>query len=622
MRNFKEVCDEAFQIEVDDRDKVLMFEGIEQMVHNEWDLPEEIKLQADWCRPVPSTDPYDAVRAGSNIMSGREPIVRFLPMAPNEPSKRLANDMERVLKSWYNLASRRRPIPLTADITYSAFMYGMVCAQVVYLPYQERIAKKLGIGGDPKRWKMAQQYGPFVVNLYNPKNVYTRHSDLMLEKVLAVQEQSIDDVISYWGMNDELRELMSKLSSAPSQRRVLVYDYTDISEKCVFITLESRGDPIKLNHEEMDLPFFPWVARFGGTSLETEAEYRVKPLLAPLYKTGLYDTLCVAKSLAVSDMIVRAAQPRGMKEGPDPDSIEKEYLDPGGDIKVPAGHKYTPLPPEPIDTGMLTVVDGINNDVVKTTIPKMMQDPNVPNNINFATLNSSIQMGLTVIKPFSVLAELAISDVMTLMTRWFVHNGKSAVVLGTTKRDTGKQYLVDPKTINVDNLLITVELTPDVPTDKLQRINGAGLAVEKLNLPKEDGLSDIGVEDPQYAIEQSAKERLFEAQVQAQMLQIQAETQLMIDKAKMEMQMQGQLAMQNAQMQMQSRAMGGAPQGEPSAGPLGPSDQIPQGGPPPQGGNELNGTGNGAIPPQMFDPSATREAVTGATQGGEAVAGA
>jgi hypothetical protein len=608
MRKLDEIADEARQIETDDHELVTMYESIEKMVQSDWELSPEVQEQASWARPVPSTDPSDAVRAGTNIMSGREPTIHFLPMAPNTESKKFANDMERVLKTWYNQASRRRPTPLTADICYSAFTYGAVCAQVIYLPYQMRIAKKSNIGGSLQKWKMASQYGPYVVNLYNPKQVHARHSDLMLEKVVAVKVQSIDDIISYWGDGiKELNELAARLGKSPKERRMTLYDSTTYDEKCVFATLEAGGDPIEIYLEEMELPFFPWVCRFGGTTLEVDPEKRVKPLLGSIYKTGLWDTLNVARSLAISDMIVRAGQPRSMSEGPDPDSIEKEYVDPGGSVRVPAGHKYTPLPSEPIDVGMLTVVDGLDNDVIKTTIPRMMQDPNQPANIQFATLNSSIQMGLTVIRPFSLTAEQSIADIMTLMTRWFVHNGRSETLIGTTKRDLGEQHVVDPKTIDIKNMLITVELNPDVPTDKLQRINGAATANQQLDYPKEEGLNDIGVEDPQYAMETTAKERLFSAQVEAQIAQINAEVTISIQ----EMQAMSQMRLQQAM----AGAQGGAPGGGTGGGgaPVGSGEQ-------PQDMN-LAAPTNGAMPAQMNDPAGmTREAVTGQTQGGEAIA--
>lgn len=133
---------------------------------------------------------------------------------------------------------------------------------------------------------------------------------------------------------------------------------------------------------------------------------------------------------------------------------------------------------------------------------------------------------------------------------------------GKSKADMGQIYELDPQTIDTENLMISGELTPDVPIDKMQKINGAVMAVQQLGYAKEAALEEIGVQNPQQMMKDSVFEKLQDAIVQAQVTQILGEAQAKVQAMAQQYQMQIQADMQmqqqaNMQGQMMQSGVGG-----------------------------------------------------------------
>jgi len=72
------------------------------------------------------------------------------------------------------------------------------------------------------------------------------------------------------------------------------------------------------------------------------------------------------------------------------------------------------------------------------------------------------------------------------MLLWCAYTEMPLYAYGTGKDDKGQEYVIDPRRYH-DAIYIDVELKPDVPTDRLQRINAASIAVNTLQLPHRDG---------------------------------------------------------------------------------------------------------------------------------------
>ena len=138
-------------------------------------------------------------------------------------------------------------------------------------------------------------------------------------------------------------------------------------------------------------------------------------------------------------------------------------------------------------------------------------------------------------------------------------------------------------------MYIEVELNTDEPTDRQQRANTAGQLVQ-WGYPKEWALEDLGITDPQKAIEQWWYEKFLEHEIN-----------MLMQKDQMDMQAAMQQAQQNAQMQAQMMMQ--AQQQQP------PPEAIP-------GGEGFNPAAGGQSPINVNPSMQTRERVTGETRGG------
>jgi len=151
-----------------------------------------------------------------------------------------------------------------------------------------------------------------------------------------------------------------------------------------------------------------------------------------------------------------------------------------------------------------------------------------------------------------------------------------------------------------------VELTPDVPLDRQQRVNTAIVMARELKWPTTKILEELGETNPEGAIKDWMMEQLTFAEHAGLMQLIQAETSGALQQAAMQM--------AQGMMQQQQESMG-------QAGETGLPEQQPTPGSPP-GIPGAEGMGfnpaAGGQPPMAMQPGATFEQMTGETRGGGA----
>jgi len=582
----------ASEMIMNDSKRNELFSKMDDMYHVKWELPPALKSYK-WIRTVKNSDPRDAVQTAIQIFSGLDPRIKIVPLADDDANKDQAETWERYLGLCLKDASLRRRTSVIRDLMRSAILYDMVAAQVTYLPWQEKIAKR---PGEEKRWKNARdEYGDWIVTVRHPKDVHVNYSDIVPEQILYVSKWKVADVINFYGK--AAKEITSRVNeNNPSTMNddLYIYEYCDIDRKVVWASEDGYGGgaTYKIVDEDHGLPFMPWACRVGGTTLDTDPQYQVSPLLAPIYHSGDWETVNIAQSLLISDMIARAAAPRHIFQGPGGEMVEFDYMTPGGRVDLPQGVDYKSIPVEPVDPNIPTALNLLTQAMSKSTLPRMMTEGNTPVNVNFATYNMSIQTGVAKIRQYRELAEQVSADICKLFFKWIRHNG-SAVFYNERAEDTfGKQMLIDPKSLP-ERLNLTVELSPDVATDRQQKINAAVMAMQ-LGFPKEYALEEIGVTDPSRAMRISDKEKVREAMLQTELALMQQKGQMALQTQ------QQQMALQTQQQQLNQMANNA------------PMQQNP-----------ANGIGfdpnQGGIPAQMMNPEMTREMQTGMTQGGQDV---
>lgn len=604
MKTLDEIKTLSQRMVEDDKDRDAAYQAYEDIYHNLFDLPASMKA-LQWIRKVIDTDPHDAVRTVVRVLASRPPYIDVVPLAPDQDNKEAAQELEYTLKWCLRSANRRRRTTVEFDMAKSAVLYAEIVANVIDIDYQIKSMKARG--QDTERLEQARKYGDYIINVFNPKNVHTRYSELMPECVVVCQQKPVHQVKAEYGV-----ELDKKDDDV-----VEIRDYWDHTLHATWVHMGGKNtdDRVILDVTEHKLGFFPFVCLVGGDTLDDNPMHQRQGLLYPIYTSGVWETINVVKSLMVSETITHAAAPRLKEEGPNPESTTViEYGDPGLLAKVTPGHELTQLAPPQLDTALQQISQIFTLQMGQDTVSKILQG-GVPENVAFAAQNLGILTALGQVKPFMMLVERAIAEVLILKLRWAKYGGRSLEARGTGKRtDAGKQYLIPFDEIDPDSTVIEVRLDPDLPLDKMARVNAATMA-KTLGMSNETALQQMGVEDPQAEMMQWYRERFYEHKFSLALQAEEAEMQLQIQQRQMEMQAQ----LQQQQMQQQAEMDQQAQMNEQAA----MQEAFAMQGPPGMPGIEGEGfnPAAGGIPPAMMNPAATREGQMGADMSGNPLAG-
>jgi len=447
----------------------------------------------------------------------------------------------------------------------------------------------------------------------------------MPEAVLLVEERAAQDIIDEWGVRASNLVGLSDLAQKRSGDDIVTcYDYTDRKVRAVWLSegrmknvaeATENENWVLVNAEPHGLPFLPWVCQMGGSTLESDPVHQYQPILYAVWTTGAWDIQNITETLMVSEVIARSGSPRFVEEGPNPQQGEVDYMSPERQAKMPAGNTLRELNPQQIDQALEKVQALQAAKIDKATVSRVLQGGDLPSGLAFATLNLATQNAVGVLKPAKDLAEKAIAEIFVLMLLWTAHTDQPLLGYSTDKKTAGEQMVIQPDEIDPEAIYIEVEMHPDAPTDRAQRVNTAAMAVKELMLPLEEALEQIGVTDPQVAMQTRIKEMMLQHMVDMQFMREEQEIQFEFQMKMQEAQMQMQMAMQQAQMEMQGAMQGGMPGMGTPPGVGGPGmPNMPTGGIQ-AGPNGPGGFGvappMGGQPPSTFAPNETREMVNG-----------
>ncbi|MGH2581484.1 MAG: hypothetical protein ACRDFQ_01140, partial [Anaerolineales bacterium] len=479
-----------------DRERDEMLRAMDAMWHNRWALPPNV-AGLKWIHRVVSSDPHDAIRAGTRVLSSVAPRITVQPLGTDKASRDRAERIERALAWHFRNASRRRRASVLRDVVLSALLYDEVVAQVIYLPQQMEALKPLRatltpseVRGNGERGNLQaklevdRRYGPFAIIVRNPQQVHVRYSDWMPEAVVMKKVMTIADAMGFWGENAaklaetavrKPRFLVGK--RLPEFTYCTIYDYMDTQHRVVWAIPQSDAvgvaqptggedaAAVEILREEHGLGFLPWAAKVGGTTLQEAGGQQRIPLLYSVYSSGQWETQNIVETLLTSEVISYTAAPRLKVEGPS-DAVEVDYGEPGRMAHVPPGHALDAMAPPAMDQGLAEIARRIAERIGKSTVPRVLQTGDFPPSTAFATLNLATQSGIKALAPYKELAEDALAEVFTLMLSWAKHDGGELSAFETSRGRRGEPIALNTADLQLEQLVIDVELTADVPTDR------------------------------------------------------------------------------------------------------------------------------------------------------------
>lgn len=595
----------AKQLIEDDKDLHNMYLQIENMVNGIWSPAGDISGTGG-IHKVVITDPYDAMNSLRRILSEHEPKITIQPIAPNEETKGKADMMERGLSWIYKQTSKRRATDLTADLAWSAGMYGQIVGQVSYIP--EEIKAREAFKGETERLQMALHDSPFLVELHSPRMAHVGRSSYMIEGVLSKKIMRATDAVKFWGTRaGELKSKIAKMSETERNKaQVTVFDYWDDKNRCVWAVIQPDGASIAspldesipiMDEEAHEMKFIPWFHRMTGTGLEHLSRNQVMPMLKSVVDTGLYDTMNSLETMIMTKSIKLFGRPTLAEEGMNPASTEIDFAadDLGQTAKVPAGNTLKELRQDVLDQALLTMADRGSARMDKSTVSRLLQTGEFPSGTAASAINIITQSAVASIGPYQRITALAVEDICTLELKFVHFSGEPLTVDGAAA--VGQpQVVIDPNDINPNYIYVDVELTAVAPTDQVARAN-AGNMLAQMGYPMEKVFEQIGETDAATAMKSARRERFESAMFDAKMADIARETSVKDAMAQLQIQ---QMA-QQAAMQQQAQAQ---PQQQPSG-------QMPPSG---VGGQGFNPAAGGQSP--VGPSGSTFETQRGTTRNG------
>lgn len=560
-----------------------LYQHIDSMFYKQWDFPAGMP---DWVMKVVSTDPADAILTTVRTFATVKPRFKVMPMLPNQANRDRANEIETAIAYNFKQAGRRNDASVVWDVMMSAALYSEVAAQVIYLPYQEKILDVMG--KDTRRVKAAKRFGDFAFIIHNPCNVYPEWSEYGLEGVLTIRVQSVDEFMDTWG--EKAKSIVSEKDYLDGKvSYVTSFDYHNYETRCVWgvysdtSDIAIKGNGIKILEEDNKLGFIPYAIKRWGNSLTSDADKRVMPLLQSVYDSGQWDMLNVFESLDASLALKRASKPEYAAELPAGQSIEIDNTDPSGVAELPPGtRQFTPLPSQSVDQRVAMQKNEFKSGIWQSTVSRILQTLEFPSGTAYSSVNQLLSQATSSLSPYRMLGESALAEVAHQMLCWLKYYGKEYGKVDLygqydDKSNIGKEVRISSDTIDPDALQIEVILTADTPVDQLQKINGAVLMYQNFKVPQDELLEDLGMGDPADLRKRRDLEDYKNAYIANDLQKIQMQTQLEFQQQQMQMQagiqqqqqeqaMQQEMAAREQEAQLASAQQNGSPAMENAGG--------------------------------------------------------
>lgn len=599
-----------------------LFDEIDRMVRPEWSLPDEFTAVIKDVMAIVDTAPSDAINSGAIALSGSSPIFNVMPFMPNIAEYDRAQKLEENIGYHFDRANRRGNGTVMFDIAESSLRYNTICVRTDDLLH---IFPK-----DRRKWtplqKRAWSYGRFLVQAFNPKNVYYLETSIGISTVAHIQSFKVEAVIDHWKLyennsTDEGRrvaEALARLRSDLDVANAKGYTIRDVSftqtycidddKLMVWGSLcDTEGEPMKDTDEYVfadqknTYGFIPWSIRVAGSRLEEALEYRVNPLLAPLYWSQSWDKINLAKSIVFSEPIRRARNPRGVSitQSGEPPNVDYEN---GNEINLRTGEDYKPFQPITLDRNALDVISALESAMVRTTGASILNDTTkISSQTPYATYGAMIKVALSRLdKQRDIMAQTC-TDIACNMLWWV---DKTDIPLTSYAQATkefrsgtmvqrGQAIETTKEDYDLDNLGISTKVTPSTPTDKMEQLNMAVILSTRLNMPVSKVLEEMGYDNVGLLYDLWAREFLRNAELQAQAAAMMTEAQT------------------TAQMTAQQNAMPQPPQEGGAPGMMGAGQELSNTSFGAMGGSPGVNPAFGGMSPTQGAPGMTREAITG-----------
>ena len=621
MSTFDEIKKIAKRMLEADKGLTTYRQAYERISNVQYTLPEPLRSW-EWIRPIVSTAPHDALRAGALALSNLQEGVTVHPISvhieeeddSSAAAKERANEWEKALQ-WAVARAAKRSANFRHSVLWNALVYDEILAQLIHLPTQFRAQ-----GLAATREDAALRYGDWAIQLVNPQEVHVEYSDYMPERVLRVTVKTAQEVVDFWG--DAASKVRAKIKpkNEHAKEYYVEFDYVDYEKRAVWVAeansweqaVEDKGivilepEPWLTDLDDKPAPFLPWVAVYGGSIVSTNPIFSRRPMHFAVYQAEQWANANIFQTLFGSQAISDAMAPRDVLTGPGVEDVEIDKTTPAKRLELTSLQKYDRIQALGLQPSLTEAFDRINDAIRRSTVAEVLVTGQPMGGVEaFSAFNLQVQSAIASLGPWKNLGERFYEGLYELMLLIAHYRGEDVVGYG----EGLDKYTIDSESIDPANIYISVELRPDVPVDRVQRVQAAIAMSQNLEYPTIKILEFLGETDPQGAMKDYWKEQLNRADMMGRLEKIRKTASGELEE------MAAMMAQQMLQGMMQQQQ---AQQGPPGQG----SPQQMMG---PQGIEGVEGgawnPAMGMPPPAMASPAGnTREAQTGLTRAGGPIA--
>lgn len=485
--DFKTIQKRAEELVKNDQARVALFDAMREMFQMEW----AGQPKADWVRKVISPDAYDAAMGILRLMMAAEPQITVA--SPETTTEDVVRDdvTERALRAVLRAAARAQEVDPVHDAALSAVLFGEVVLRVGNSADVAALAPKATRALMETRARRV----PFTIECLNPGGVFTASDAFGLRRVVIVEETTTGAVREAWGT--AARDL-----DGDDDDQVELYDYWDREWRCVWV----KDAPTPLIREKHELPFIPIVRRVvQGTTLWTRQDgEQVWPLLYAMYKSGLWNAQNIALTMVYSLAYAMGSVPflaleKESQNQPDPDI---DWTRPGVNVRLLKGQKLTRVVMDAVPQEMLQVLQLVEGKTPEMLIPKVVFGQAPGASMSYSAINLLSQGGRLPLVPIQERLGEALAATLEIVLRWVIEEGKPVELW-----ESGTLATLDPERLDPDRLWVEVEISPDVPMDRMQTLALVNQAVASELISKRTGRQWLHVTDDTAETEQILLER-------------------------------------------------------------------------------------------------------------------
>lgn len=517
--------------------------------------PEETISEDDGVKLTLSPSARNRWIGATRILTASEPVIKVENKDGADKRIEKADEIEASVKRMLKQAGRILGVPIQVPIVQSALLYDEIHIPITCMQDLVEMSNK-----KDRRIERHAKLTPFMLDVWNPRQCYVRKDQFGVSgygKISA--DVVVGNIMNAFGK--EADEILSKRKMTDKGELSVWWDLDTYA-----VLFEGEG---LVGRKEEDLPFIPVsFTQVEGSRLFNKPEERNQSMLYGYWKSKMWERENLLYTVLMTNVYNMGLSPVIIHTN-SPETRDKKisWNSENKIIDLEAGERLEPMISKGlIDPAFRDAMDIIKNVTEESTMYSQALGNSLGGNASFSSLNLVSQTGKIPLIPAKTMSEQALAETCEMMLEWY--------------RLNGQQYegYVKPSDIP-ENLQITVNLEPDLPQDKLQQANVAGMLVDKgiedLGWVRTNILNDTNSKNTD---ENIAAEQFFKAMVQTY---IQVKSQ----ETAIQLQSQGR---QGAVQQGQSQ-----PQGQPNM------EQLASGQPIAQGQGQGFDTSAGGLPPVM-----------------------